>query len=754
MARRSPNPDFSQRRGCPPAADSSAGLKTHAAPRPRPATELPGLSWKNYGLLAGVCSLIIGIMTWDARPGLLEARAAQPADTYYNLLVRGFHAGQLNLKSEVPPGLAALADPYDPAANSEYRLADRYPVHDLSYYNGKLYLYFGVTPALLLFWPYAIATGHYLSHTEAAVILCALGFLAAVGVLLSVWRRCFAEVSFFVLIAAILAVGLSTLLPVILARCDVYEVSICCGHSLVMLTLLGIWKALDGPPRRFWWLAGASLAFGFAIGARPSLLFGAVALLVPVAQAGREKPQSASGWHPLTLLIPALLPVTLIGLGLLLYNKMRFGDPLEFGQRFLLAAHREDTPQHFGLSYLWFNFRVYFLEPARWNLRLPFVHDIPCPPLPLGHGGIEHPFGVLLNLPFVWLGLLAPLSWRSRPAENRAAMSWFVGAVILFLGASTVTILLYYTACLRYQADFVPALALLAVLGLFGLEQAVAGRPAWRWPIRCGWGFLLAFSLLFTCCASLDRHAEAHTLAASLLQERGHASEALFELRAAAKIRPDDPPTQSELGIALFQAGEVEESLSHFRRAVALEPDSAEARNNLGNAYLQTSRLEEAVLEFQKAAQIAPSDAEAQHNWALALLHGGLSDEAMRHFEQAVRIEPGLADDHLMLGDLLAQKGLSREAASHYEAALKLKPANLQVLNNFAWLLATSPEASIRDGARAYNWPPKLGVFPTAEIPPCSKPSPRRARSLESLLRPLLPPEVLWVWPPRRPTPL
>ena len=56
-----------------------------------------------------------------------------------------------------------------------------------------------------------------------------------------------------------------------------------------MLALAAIWKALHEPERRGWWLAAASLAYGLAVGARPSLLFGAVILLVPVAQAWRER---------------------------------------------------------------------------------------------------------------------------------------------------------------------------------------------------------------------------------------------------------------------------------------------------------------------------------------------------------------------------------------------------------------------------------------------------------------------------------
>ena len=83
----------------------------------------------------------------------------------------------------------------------------------------------------------------------------------------------------------------------------------------------------------------------------------------------------------------------LIGLGLMLYNALRFDNPFEFGWHYQLAAARQDTRQFFSLHYLWFNFRVYFLEPARWSGRFPFVHEIAVPPLPPGHhGNVEKAF--------------------------------------------------------------------------------------------------------------------------------------------------------------------------------------------------------------------------------------------------------------------------------------------------------------------------------------------------------------------------
>ena len=127
------------------------------------------------------------------------------------------------MKREVPAGFARLADPSDPAANKIYRLPP-YNLHDLSYYRGKLYLYFGVTPALVLFWPYAVLTGHPLSHQGAVALFCATLFLAGTVILLRLWRRYFPEVSAGVAAAGVLTLGLATGMTIILQRAEFYEV--------------------------------------------------------------------------------------------------------------------------------------------------------------------------------------------------------------------------------------------------------------------------------------------------------------------------------------------------------------------------------------------------------------------------------------------------------------------------------------------------------------------------------------------------
>jgi Flp pilus assembly protein TadD len=67
---------------------------------------------------------------------------------------------------------------------------------------------------------------------------------------------------------------------------------------------------------------------------------------------------------------------------------------------------------------------------------------------------------------------------------------------------------------------------------------------------------------------------------------------------------------------------------------------------------------------------------------------------------EAVRLQPEV-DSCLQLASLLHERRDFREAAAQYRQALSLKPDSLEALNNLAWLLATCPDAHIRDGARA-----------------------------------------------------
>ncbi len=638
-----------------------------------------------------ICALVIGVFAWSAESGFLELARPDAKDSYYNLLVQGFRAGQLNLKREAPPALAQFANPYDPAINATYVWDSHYLSYETSYYKGKLYLYFGVTPALVLFWPYVALTGHYLLQKNAVVIFYALGFLVATGLFRAVWRRYFREVSLWVATAGILTLGFATGILEELSCCDVYEVAKSCGFAFTMLALAAIWCALHEPKRQVWWVLLASLAYGLAIGSRPSLLFGAIILLMPVAHAWRAATEPGSRRRAGVLLGAAVGPVMLIGLGLMLYNALRFDSPFEFGWHYQLTNPQQTAAQQFSLHYLWFNFRFYFLEPMRWSGHFPFLQAVPLSPLPSGYFGTGEPYsGILGNNPLVWLALAAPLAWRGRPAVEVSVLRWFVAAVLFLFVICALTLCLFFTGSSSYELDFLPALVLLAVIGILGLERALVGSPVWRRIARWGWCLLLAYSVGFNILASVEAHATADYFAGNVLLNQRRLDEAVEYFQKTVALEPDSAGAHDGLGRTFYKKGRLDESIAEFQRALETKPDFAEARIDLGDSLFQKGWVNEAIIEYQRASEIKPDLVEARYALADCLLRTRRVSEAIVQYQKALEIEPdsaAAAKVHNNLGNALIQQGRTDEAIAHFQKALELKPDIAESHHNLAYAL-------------------------------------------------------------------
>jgi hypothetical protein len=70
-------------------------------------------------------------------------------------------------------------------------------------------------------------------------------------------------------------------------------------------------------------------------------------------------------------------------------------------------------------------------------------------------------------------------------------------------------------------------------------------------------------------------------------------------------------------------------------------------------------------------------------------------------YESALRANPNDAQTHGQLALLLQNQVETEEAIKHYRETLRIEPDQLAMLNNFAWILATCPDARFRDGAQA-----------------------------------------------------
>ena len=197
--------------------------------------------------------------------------------------------------------------------------------------------------------------------------------------------------------------------------------------------------------------------------------------------------------------------------------------------------------------------------------------------------------------------------------------------------------------------------------------------------------------------------ANAHFNLARVLLKKQRLDESVAHFQRVLEIEPNDAKAQSDLGSVFLQKGQAHEAIAHFRKALEIQPDFAEGHNNLGWVLLQIGRLDEAVGHFQKVVEIHPENAEAHNNLGWVLLQGGRVDEAIAHFQTALKIQPGFSVTHSNLALALLRKGRAREAVAQYQSFLEHQPDNARILSDLAWVLATWPETSIRNGEQAID---------------------------------------------------
>jgi len=185
------------------------------------------------------------------------------------------------------------------------------------------------------------------------------------------------------------------------------------------------------------------------------------------------------------------------------------------------------------------------------------------------------------------------------------------------------------------------------------------------------------------------------------LAKNGQMDEAIIQYQKGLQIYPGNAAAHINLAYVLLQEGKAEEAIAQYRIALRINPGDAKGHFEFGNILLQLDRVDEAIAQIQESLQIKPDDANAQNNLANAFLRKGNLDEAMVHYRLALQIAPNFAEIYNNLGFILLKKGILNEAAADFEKAVQLDPKNPQVLRTVAWVLATCPQASLRNGDRA-----------------------------------------------------
>lgn len=220
--------------------------------------------------------------------------------------------------------------------------------------------------------------------------------------------------------------------------------------------------------------------------------------------------------------------------------------------------------------------------------------------------------------------------------------------------------------------------------------------------------------------------------------ESGHSTTAVEHFRAAEEVNHYYFPAIYDLATILVSDGKFEQASKRFDRLISEQPNFYGGYAGRAVVEARRGRLSLAEEAIRKARALAPSEPKVLVSEGDILAARGKRDEAADAYAQAIELDPQLAVAQAHLAALRLEEGRLTEAAeaamravglaphepqgyllaarayqqrNQYEQAVAILrealakiPHLMEAANDLAWILATHPDAQIRNGAEAVDW--------------------------------------------------
>jgi tetratricopeptide (TPR) repeat protein len=142
-------------------------------------------------------------------------------------------------------------------------------------------------------------------------------------------------------------------------------------------------------------------------------------------------------------------------------------------------------------------------------------------------------------------------------------------------------------------------------------------------------------------------------------------------------------------GMWNIERKEWDDAIKQFDEVLRLEPTNAQAQPD------------EALTDFDAVLRLKPKDINALLARAEINVFQHRPKSAIVDVDAALRLDPGNSNAFCLRGKIHEEEREYKLALDDYEYAVRRKSDNAIALNYLAWLLATAPDAALRDGQRA-----------------------------------------------------
>lgn len=185
---------------------------------------------------------------------------------------------------------------------------------------------------------------------------------------------------------------------------------------------------------------------------------------------------------------------------------------------------------------------------------------------------------------------------------------------------------------------------------------------------------------------------------------KGEMDKAIQDLTTAIQLAPDSAAWYNDRGLTYNNMKNFDLAIADYTEAIRLNPRWALLYNNRGLAYANKQDFDRAIASYNEALGLDPRYSLAYDNRGLAFYAKQEYDRAIADYTLALGLDPKNFQAYDNRGNAYRNKKDYERALNDYNEAILLEAKDASAYGNAAWLMATCPKDSVRDGRKAVNY--------------------------------------------------
>jgi tetratricopeptide (TPR) repeat protein len=204
---------------------------------------------------------------------------------------------------------------------------------------------------------------------------------------------------------------------------------------------------------------------------------------------------------------------------------------------------------------------------------------------------------------------------------------------------------------------------------------------------------------------------------AELYQKKGDSEKAIEQLTKALELAPDNINTLLLRARIHYEMKQTDRALEDIEKAIQLQPQLATPHLMKVEILAASERIDEAIEQLEELLKVAPGHPELLSRLGAFYAVDGKPRKAIESFSRVLEADSDNFRALLSRADVYLNIGEHEDAIADFERAISQEDDDEHLLNNFAWVLATSPDDDLRDGKRAVELATKAAEQSNYETP-------------------------------------